>query len=320
MNDSADLTWTDQNTGETFVIDSQTGNSHPQTKTLPWINRGASFKNEGIPIWLQDALKVRWLSVLLTVKLDMAQENQVYAPTERRVTVLKTNLSSQLPSSNNPLLSGDVKASRKSDPLDQLQQCCADADTLPTVVSHRFQKEDLQNARVIDQIDKKFIACLIETSRSTKGDIRVSQLDVEVSDLGPTLVLIDQHAADERIRVERFLEKLCLEFLRVHDDDQDPSRGATVRKLSPSVPVLLTLHEAQRLAGSGEIRQAFRYWGFLFEELSSEDLTSQVRGDAGYIQVMVQAIPELVADKVRAYDLPWYLNELDTTISVVAWR
>ncbi|KAJ7050470.1 hypothetical protein C8F01DRAFT_1092311 [Mycena amicta] len=51
---------------------------------------------------------------------------------------------------------------------------------------HRFQKADLRNVEIIEPVDCKFIVCLINN----------------------TLVLIDQHAADERVLVEQFLKQL----------------------------------------------------------------------------------------------------------------
>ncbi|XP_074662885.1 DNA mismatch repair protein Mlh3-like [Tubulanus polymorphus] len=52
----------------------------------------------------------------------------------------------------------------------------------------------LMNALVIQQIDRKFIACLLQV------DNRQSEHNL--------LVLIDQHAADERVRLEKFILEL----------------------------------------------------------------------------------------------------------------
>ncbi|OBZ76731.1 DNA mismatch repair protein Mlh3 [Grifola frondosa] len=67
--------------------------------------------------------------------------------------------------------------------------CAADAG-VGAWGSGSFARDDLRGARVLGQADRKFIACV----------------------MGGAVVLVDQHAADERIRVERFLDALCHGF------------------------------------------------------------------------------------------------------------
>lgn len=160
--------------------------------------------------------------------------------------------------------------------------------------SRRFRKEDLSSAHIISQVDRKFIACLIRDD----GDRTVDGNQGEACDT-QALVLIDQHAADERVRVERFLKELCLGFLQ-HGGNVD---GVTTRTLTASVPVLLTRHEASCLAQSDIFQQAFERWGISFDDLSS--MTSRDwdgglddSGGGGYVQVFVKSVPAVVGDKV----------------------
>jgi DNA mismatch repair protein MLH3 len=158
--------------------------------------------------------------------------------------------------------------------------------------SRRFQKEDLRNAQVIEQVDRKFIACLINDS-STETATATTR----------TLVLIDQHAADERVRVERFLKELCLGYLSNVNVGEDRNDRLRLRDLSPPVPILLTRHEERQLRNLST-RRVFGHWGFLFVEPAVEAVHETEQGiDAGsasgYSQVFVQGVPELVADKVR---------------------
>lgn len=161
-------------------------------------------------------------------------------------------------------------------------------------VSRHFEKMDLRRAQVINQVDKKFIACLLEPSMSPNG---VDPPDEDFT--GPTLVLIDQHAADERVRVERFLKDLCIGFLHNRANRDIPAAGIQLRELSPPVPILLTIHEAQRLERSTQIRQAFSHWGFYFGNLLSLNTPTHTESDAGYMQAWVQNIPKVVGEKVR---------------------
>lgn len=64
-----------------------------------------------------------------------------------------------------------------------------DADVFNKVQSN-FQASDLGEAKVLGQVDMKFIACVLHGGT------------------GRQLVLIDQHAADERIRLEALQQQL----------------------------------------------------------------------------------------------------------------
>jgi len=163
----------------------------------------------------------------------------------------------------------------------------------------RFTREDLRRAEIISQVDKKFIACRI-TMRS-----RLDDGDREPYPDSPILVLIDQHAADERVRVERFLKDLCLGFLHSQDqtDNNSASNYVLTRDLAPSRPVLLTQHEALTISQSQDVQETFRKWGVRFAELSKvvsgSDGASESGSNTGYLQLYVSAIPEIVGDKVR---------------------
>lgn len=152
-------------------------------------------------------------------------------------------------------------------------------------------------------MDCKFIACVvgpdhIDPSGAAKNN---EASEDELPPDGKTLVLIDQHAADERVRVERFLKAICRGFL----SHQEGSGGVEAMQLSPPVPVLLTRHEASRLVGLLNFQKAFESWGFRFSGLEETRarLDCETDLDGGYIQVLVCAIPEIVSEKVSAEGL-----------------
>lgn len=184
--------------------------------------------------------------------------------------------------------------------------CCAHAFGAPYLQPRsssseharaRFHKGDLSKAQVINQVDRKFIACLVDLDHSTHQENGKPQEKRTAG--GSTLILIDQHAADERVRVERFLKEICSGFLR----HCEGTGGVEVSELSPAVPILLTRHEASRLA-TIEVQSAFDRWGVRFEGLAKLTLLESecVRDEAsgGYVQVFVRTIPAIVGDKVRA--------------------
>jgi len=66
--------------------------------------------------------------------------------------------------------------------------------------SGKLSKYGLRHAEVIAQVDKKFVLAKMK---------RQSSSPPSVNDPGELLVLIDQHAADERIQVEHLFRQLC---------------------------------------------------------------------------------------------------------------
>ncbi|KAF8897803.1 hypothetical protein BD779DRAFT_1465906 [Infundibulicybe gibba] len=273
-----ELMWTDPTTGTNFVVDSRTGNSRPQlgraaesipntiqprqTLHLQRPNLGPESNRAEMPQWIQQALEV----------------NDAYA----------------IPEGNIPSLKFPSVTAHTSDQHNchntSRSQYFGTVDNASSDLPRRFRKEALHQARVINQVDRKFIACLI------KDDQEASDRSHEVG--GRALVLVDQHAADERVRVERFLKELCLGFL--HNQDQhenDLGEAIPVKVLSPPLPLLLTRHEVLRLGSSREMQRAFRNWGFQFEDTPTDGTNNNSDENSGYMQLFVRAIPEVVSGK-----------------------
>jgi DNA mismatch repair protein MLH3 len=178
-------------------------------------------------------------------------------------------------------------------------------------LSCRFSKDDLRNAKIINQVDRKFIACLFEDdSEDRNGFVG-----------GRALVFIDQHAADERVRVESFLRELCQGFLYWDTEKADSLR---TRQLSPAMSVLLTRREALQLGRSDDNQLAFRSWGFRFGDLSqiSQCDSGDCIDDANsrYVQVFVESIPEIVSDKVCFYPCCVLLPDRYLLRPAIDWR
>ena len=146
-----------------------------------------------------------------------------------------------------------------------------------THTTSRFSKEELCNARIIGQVDCKFVACSLPGDSTNEGE--------------PVLVLIDQHAADERVRVERFLKELCKGALQ---------GGVESVALDAKKGVVLTRDEATLLEQK-EVLQELRRWGLHVEPVAiMESLT------ANWVQVDVLAVPGFLRDKVRRLRFPLY--------------
>ncbi|QRW02056.1 DNA mismatch repair protein MutL [Ceratobasidium sp. AG-Ba] len=139
----------------------------------------------------------------------------------------------------------------------------------PNVVSDTFSAMDLTNSRIIGQVDNKFIACLLQNPK-------------------PILALVDQHAADERVRVERYLKKLCTEFLQGEVE---------AFRLDKPGRVLLTRRECDILATNG-VSNTLERWGLWVElEIPLSQVSPSAEG-AGFVQVNVAGVPDAVASKL----------------------
>lgn len=106
--------------------------------------------------------------------------------------------------------------------------------------------------------------------------------------------------------METFLEELCLGFLNNRDGKADPTRRIELRTLAPPKPVLVTWHELRTLQESKEIQEAFQNWGIHLAGYSTPGSGSErlihESDNRTFAQVLVEAIPEVISDKV----IFWY--------------
>ncbi|KLO15914.1 hypothetical protein SCHPADRAFT_938373 [Schizopora paradoxa] len=303
--ESEEISWTDPATGRIYKVDPRTGNSylwngkdceqddkirdrHLTRRTLTKKPRldgqdgqsGQTTPIESMPTWIQDAL----------------QANATYASTERGIK--------RIPEVKRTVINEDgIVDDKRRQPkrwTDQVREALTAASVAVDARATSFSKESLSNAQVIEQVDRKFIACLVGPNtqdESAEGN----------DDNDATLVLIDQHAADERIRVEHFLKEICTGFL-----DRDEI-GVGRRLLDPPVSVLVTTQERDKLLSSDRMRREFGYWGFDI----CTDIPAEEKGqDSLYGQLYLSGLPDVVADKLLAGDdlrefIKGYLARLD---------
>uniref|UniRef100_A0A8D2DUU5 MutL homolog 3 n=1 Tax=Sciurus vulgaris TaxID=55149 RepID=A0A8D2DUU5_SCIVU len=94
---------------------------------------------------------------------------------------------------------------------------------------YRFTKEMIHSMQVLQQVDNKFIACLMSTKSEENGKAG-----------GNLLILVDQHAAHERVRLEQLITNSY--------EKQQPQGSGRKKLLSSTVipPLEITVTEAQR--------------------------------------------------------------------------
>ncbi|KAI9006382.1 hypothetical protein DFJ74DRAFT_773682 [Hyaloraphidium curvatum] len=120
-----------------------------------------------------------------------------------------------------------------------------------------ISREELRGMRAIGQLDRKFVVCAVRAPEGTR------------------LVAVDQHAADERVRVERFLRGMFGED------------GRVLRKEARAGVQLGRREAAVLRAHAGE----FRRWGFAFEVGESE-------GEV--VRATATALPAVVSDRLAS--------------------
>lgn len=96
---------------------------------------------------------------------------------------------------------------------------------------YRFTKAMIPTMKVINQVDKKFLACLIDT-RENKAD-------------GNLLVLVDQHAAHERVRLENLIADAY------EDSDVLGEKRLSSSIISPPLEVSVPQEEQRLLRSCG---------------------------------------------------------------------
>ncbi|KZT71436.1 hypothetical protein DAEQUDRAFT_666030 [Daedalea quercina L-15889] len=281
--ESTEVIWIDPATGERFVVDTRTGNSYPIN------SRAMEEKDEG------------------------AQHRRIL-PTTTQAARTRNDMPDWIRNALEAYAQSWPTSSQPRHPLwrgsKRRVHDCLSQTSYPHASQGRpgsFSRDDLLNAQVLGQVDQKFIACVLHTD--FVDDV---QEDIPMPG-GKVLVLIDQHAADERVRVERFLQELCLGFLQHRTvsrvdhlgDESSTVVGIRTRSLEPPTPILLTRHEAEILYNE-DIQAAFRRWGIAFSDsvppsvrcTEQADVTQAETSESGYSQVHVDTVPELLGDKL----------------------
>ncbi|KAG0277779.1 DNA mismatch repair protein [Linnemannia exigua] len=148
--------------------------------------------------------------------------------------------------------------------------------------SLQLSKAGLRRAKVISQLDCKFILCMMEDFSPAATTTQNGQHSLHGSG-NKVLVVIDQHAADERVRVERLMKEMCtcstpiFESRPLRDDYETTVITHRIDSMSmiPPLPITLTRREWHMAEQSADWLSR---WGIVLEESSPQsDFAS--RGD-----------------------------------------
>jgi DNA mismatch repair protein MLH3 len=149
--------------------------------------------------------------------------------------------------------------------------------TMPTFRG-RLSKQSLKQAEVIAQVDEKFVFARVPVHGSDEG---------RNTSYRQALVLIDQHAADERCRVEKLFGELCC---AESTEDGVERLMVPYTVLAKAVYFLIPRKEQQLFEAN---RNALKQWGIHYSLPKRRTNSNQD------IQLSVTALPSLIAERCR---------------------
>ena len=154
----------------------------------------------------------------------------------------------------------------------------------------RLSKHCLATASVIAQVDSKFV--LVRIGKEDHGPTQVGR--------GEILALIDQHAADERVRVEQLFMEMCKPL---PPDDQAhnyaSNQGGLKSRISTTTLTKPITFEASSREQQLFVSHAshFASWGILYDsDMSSQ---SPAPGTSQKYKIAVRTLPEPIAERCK---------------------
>ncbi|EHA50358.1 DNA mismatch repair protein [Pyricularia oryzae 70-15] len=237
--------WENPATKVTSLVDSKTGfimrsaNERPsinRTRNTPAMGNQEAKQKEASP-WLKNLLAL-W-------------ENPVFETTEAAIPRLAdTNAGF-----------GDATSKQSGCSLSLGRQ--GDRESL--ALEGRFSKSSLQHCEVVSQVDQKFILAKLPIFRNSvcPAGQTVFAHNEKLKEAIPSLalVIIDQHAADERCRVEA----LMAGYFEINDSNGNTTPSPVAEMLSVPVVIDLTRQECDLLE---HYISHFRRWGIWYEMIS----------------------------------------------------
>ncbi|KAK8134267.1 hypothetical protein PG984_006279 [Apiospora sp. TS-2023a] len=270
------ILWTNPMTKQKSAVDSRTGfiitpgdqsEKHHAVWTKPLripttrsMQSRQSQTNEKTDTWVADLLS-HW-------------RNPIFEATEAPIPA--ASISSGFPSSFNDARSKSIQGC----------QCNQDSSLASLAdVEGRVSKEALKEARVISQVDQKFIFAKIPLQHKPSHGTMYKE------NAHSLLVMVDQHAADERCRVEALMED--------YFDTETPgtSQGLVARTelLDQALQFEITAQERtlfERYAPLG------KHWGIIYE--ISPSSTAESRGRSQHQpSIKVTRLPPAIMERCR---------------------
>ncbi|KAJ5081501.1 hypothetical protein NUU61_009765 [Penicillium alfredii] len=256
------IPWVDPHTGEKHMINSRTGQTmDPRKSIIAMGSRTTDFaagfstadqvrRTQSAPTQIQNL----WVDNLLK-----SWENPTFTRTETPISNLQ------------PIAPGIQKSG--------FQESLHEIGTLG--IAHvakfrgRLQRHSLEAAEIIAQVDRKYIVAKIGVASVNEARENAAE---------EVLVLIDQHAADERSRVEQLFEEMFLPTI----PSQTLPRSRRVQTVQVE-PVAFEISPTENLLFR-KYSHFFSSWGICYD-------TDETSGSAALVSV--HTLPTLIAERCR---------------------
>ena len=154
-------------------------------------------------------------------------------------------------------------------------------ETSSIALPGRISRRALQNAEVVAQVEAKFVLCKVP--RDTPGADRPDM----VRD-GYLLVLIDQHAADERWRVEELIKSYFIA--------EEGSWKSQTEILERPLRFELPAQEGELLM---RLKPHFKYWGIYFDTFILDEEITQPSQKRPAVKVEMRSLPPSILERCR---------------------
>lgn len=289
------IRWTNPVTGATVYLSTRTGlevrrllmqpassNSKTEMSRVRKSKMGVSKLTQSSSDPFSNLKEGSWVSELLK-----SWDNPVFKSCEESIPVLSFGSLDEGPSGQH-----QGKAHPCSD--FSLQKAFTESSSRFAV---KLSKDALSRSRLIAQVDQKFLLVCMDINPG-KGVLEEGGLNSQRG-----LVLIDQHAADERIRLEEILADLCR--------GPSPEAGTVPTAVHPHSaiatiilprPITFTIHQREGSLFTADASH-FAQWGILYsleprtekEKEKDQSKTSQTTG----FQLIVRTLPEAIAERCR---------------------
>lgn len=281
------ILWTDPLTKKTYLLNARTGCVVPERRSRPnttSMSSGPGFTQKSMNKSLRlprrpattSAVETPWLTSMLH-----SWDNPIFKPSERRIQHVEPH-------------EPDIDQSHcrhhcsRIDMDKSFNQVAADAKM------GKLSKDDLRHAEVIAQVDKKFVLTRMNCPSSSP---------TLVDDYDDLLVLIDQHAADERIQVEHLFRQLCTPVIRKPGLMSFTSNLGFQSQVASTLlhkPLQFTVSQIER---THFFTYAVRFaaWGILYDVSETRPPQHQAsHGDESRCLLSVTALPPAVMERCKA--------------------
>lgn len=277
------IPWMDPTTKRTYLLNARTGCVLPRLPTRPRthsssIIRGSTLEDFNKPLRLplkpntSNPESKTWLKGILR-----DWKNPIFPPAEASIQQASLHEEHQGRSCN-----------QSSYSVHEQNQNNGSSSALSTYSSGKLSRTGLANAEVLAQLDKKFI--LVKMKLCTGVALGLDQ-GVD----GHVLCLIDQHAADERIRVEKLFAELCTPLpsgTRNYRSGLGHQSEVAFRVLEKPIQLVLSAQEEDQFAKHAT---RFAAWGILFDIASRKTVPNKTQ-----LVLSVTSLPPIISERCKS--------------------